>query len=50
MIVICGSFTLGRLFGFISTHFWFNGALLLVFDKLILWESVKLISVWVLLT
>jgi hypothetical protein len=25
--VICGSLTLGRLFDFISAHFWLNGAL-----------------------
>ena len=26
-MMICGNFTLGRLFDLISAHFWFNGAL-----------------------
>ena len=32
--MICGSFTLGRLFDLISVHFWFNGALYFFFKNL----------------
>ena len=35
LLVICGSFTLGKLFDFISAHFWLNGALYFSFENLL---------------
>jgi len=38
-MVICGSFTLGRLFDLISAKFWFNGTLYVSLKNLLCGES-----------
>ena len=42
LIVICGSFTLGRLFDFISTYFWLNGALYFSLKNLFCEKAFKI--------
>jgi len=39
LMVICGSFTLKKLFEFIFTNFWLNEVCVLFFDKLVLWKK-----------
>ena len=43
-MLICGSSTLGRLFDFISAHFWFNRALYFSLKNLFFGQSWFLID------